>query len=157
MVASELRAVLMFHSVLSRIEWHPTQPELLLMRCEGEPYNSIVFVWDPVSDGPQPIDFSALLSGGMMSGRPTSVWLKTNVEPASLFFADSKACLICSLAETDEEILPWRTAQSAASINQDRSAESPLDFMPNTGGEGDSHGSDISELDDTFRFKNFGG
>lgn len=127
------------------------------MRCEGELYNSIVFVWDPVSDGPQSIDFSFSLGAGMISGRPTSVWLKTNTEAASLFFADSKASLICALAETDDEVLPWHTTQSAASINQNRTAELPLDLMPIAGGESDSHGSDISELDDTFRFKNFGG
>lgn len=153
--ATELRAVLMFHSDISRTDWHPTQAELLLVKCEGDNYRGITFVWDPVSNGPQTIDFRSTLAGGKISGKPSTMWLKSNVEPASLFFADSQVCILCSLADTDEEVLPWHETQPTASTEQHHAAaaETQLDLEPASATESDDQDGDMSQLDDTFHFK----
>src|SRR4051794_18141556 len=50
--ASELRAVLLFYVDVAGISWHPTVRETLLLKCEGNLYNDVVFAWDPLSEGP---------------------------------------------------------------------------------------------------------
>ncbi|KAI1878196.1 uncharacterized protein JN550_000378 [Neoarthrinium moseri] len=153
----ELRAVLMFHSEISRVEWHPVQSELLFVKCEGNNYNGVIFIWDPLSGGPQTMDFRSLLPDRKTGGKSSVFWLKSNREPASLFFADGKNCLLGSLADTDEEALPWQEHQPTPSINMNQPTESPLDIMPGSAEESDeSSDLGVGELDDTFHFKKNG-
>ncbi|CAJ2506160.1 Uu.00g002900.m01.CDS01 [Anthostomella pinea] len=76
---AELRAVIMYHSSVSKVEWHPDQPELLLMRCEGDNYGGVLFVWDPLSGGPRSIDFARHWPGKTDDALP---WRQQSEPPA---------------------------------------------------------------------------
>ncbi|ORY69708.1 WD40 domain-containing protein [Pseudomassariella vexata] len=158
--ASELRATLIFHSHISRVDWHPVHPELLFIKCEGPMYGGVVFVWDPLSDGPRPIDFRSRIPDGKISGRVAASWLrsKSEEETATVFFADNLAYLLGSPAESGNDIVPWQAG--AVSVNQDRSANLPSHLMSDPhcpAEESDAHETDmvedVSDVDDTFHFK----
>lgn len=158
--SSDLRAVLMFHSNVTKLEWHPVQPELLLMRCEGGNYGSLMFVWDPLSHGPLLINMEHEIPGTVGS-KTYATWLKTTTESAAIFFTNSATCMIVSLADSDEEPLPWRDGTATAyPINHgaDAGMQSPGLVSPI---EDADNSIDIdtddytSELDDTFQFKKF--
>ncbi|KAI2630743.1 hypothetical protein GGR54DRAFT_648300 [Hypoxylon sp. NC1633] len=158
--SSDLRAVLMYHANVVKLEWHPMQPELLLIRCEGDSYSSLTFVWDPLSHGPRSIDLAHRLPG-TVSGKTHATWLKTTTESAAIFFTDSTTCMVVSLSETDGEALPWRDDSAlAGSISQgsDRGMQSSEPASPleaaNNSIEIDSDDY-ASEPDDTFQFKRF--
>ncbi|KAI0480704.1 hypothetical protein GGR56DRAFT_664237 [Xylariaceae sp. FL0804] len=141
---SELRAVLMYHAPVSRVQWHPVQPELLLVRCDGDDYAGLVFIWDPLSEGPRPIEFARRLPGGKVSGRTHVTWLKAAAEAAVVFYADHSNCGLISLADADEA-LPWQEHSSS-----DQLEDSMVDD-PNDSGTDLDEG--VSELEDTFHFK----
>ncbi|KAI1823042.1 hypothetical protein F4861DRAFT_349723 [Xylaria intraflava] len=156
---SELRAVLMYHTSVTKVEWHPSQPELLLVRCEGERYSGIVFVWDPLSNGPRPIEFSHRLPSAKVTGRSDSTWLETITESAALFYADHESYVLLSLADTnsDPEAVPWA---KQVTVKPHMSIDSPTDcnFSTNYSDDDDGNNSTdadegMSELDDTFQFK----
>ncbi|KAI0115981.1 hypothetical protein GGR51DRAFT_371026 [Nemania sp. FL0031] len=146
---SELRAVLMYHANITKAEWHPSQPELLLVRCEGEGYGSLAFAWDPLSNGPRPIEFSRHLPGAKVTGRTDATWLETTTEPAALFFTDYAKYILLSLADVGDEVaLPWATH-----VTTDTPAKSNI-----SSNDLDEHNisdmdEEITELDDTFHFK----
>ncbi|RYC64726.1 hypothetical protein CHU98_g1434 [Xylaria longipes] len=155
---SELRAVLMYHASVTKVEWHPSQPELLLVRCEGEG-SSLVFVWDPLSNGPRPIDFLRHLPIAKVTGRADATWLGTITESAALFFTDHAKYILLSLAEADadadaEAALPWATQ---VTINPHANADTPTGSNISNIDPGDNNSIDmdegITELDDTFYFK----
>ncbi|KAI1426009.1 hypothetical protein F5Y12DRAFT_317053 [Xylaria sp. FL1777] len=154
---SELRAVLMYHANITKVEWHPSKPELLLMRCEGEEYTGLVFVWDPLSNGPCPIEFSRHLPSAKVTGRTDATWLETSTDSAALFFTDHAKYILASLADTDpdvEETLPWAT-QSA--VNSHVNMDTSRDFNISSNDSDNNNSTDmdeaITELDDTFHFK----
>ncbi|GAP89243.1 putative WD40 domain-containing protein [Rosellinia necatrix] len=149
----ELRAVLMYHASVTKVEWHPSQPELLLMRCEGEGHSSVVFVWDPLSDGPRPVEFARHLSSAKVTGRADATWLETLDESAALFFTDHARYVLFSLVDADvdagaEVSLPWATQVTVT-------PHTGSDIL--SGGPDDNSGTSmdegITELDDTFHFK----
>ncbi|KAI0460440.1 hypothetical protein F5B21DRAFT_8025 [Xylaria acuta] len=155
---SELRAVLMYHASVTKVEWHPSQSELLLVRCEGEG-SSLVFVWDPLSHGPRPIEFSRHLPSAKVTGRTDATWLETITESAALFFTDHAKYILLSLAETDADAdaqaaLPWATQ---VTINPHVNADTPTHFNISNIDPDDNDSTDmdegITELDDTFHFK----
>ena len=153
----ELRAVFMFHANIIKVEWHPSKPELLLMRCEGEAYSGLAYFWDPLSNGPCPIDFSRHLPSAKISGRTDATWLETITDSAALFFTDHANYILASLADTDlgaEAALPWTTQPAVNShLNQDSSRG----FNVSNTSSDDINSTDIdeaiTELDDTFHFK----
>ncbi|KAL7626995.1 hypothetical protein AAE478_003771 [Parahypoxylon ruwenzoriense] len=159
--SSDLRAVLMYHTNVTKLEWHPVQPELLLIRCEGVNYGNLVFVWDPLSHGPRSIDISPQLPG-TVSGKTYSTWLKTTTESAAIFFTDNATCIAISLAD-DGETLPWRDESvpinSTGHNNNVDVQLSPGHSSPPVNAE-DSIDFDMDdditgELDDTFEFRKF--
>ncbi|KAI1338010.1 hypothetical protein F5Y15DRAFT_140470 [Xylariaceae sp. FL0016] len=150
----ELRAVLIYHANVSKIDWHPTQPELLLIRCEGERYAGLVFVWDPLSHGPRSIDFTHHLLGENLSGKVNATWLGNIAESATLFFADCASWVLLSLAETDDS-LSW---QEQSGLNKQTDYDSLSDLIPaprkaDTNSDMDEDMSELGEADDTFYFK----
>ncbi|RYP15068.1 hypothetical protein DL765_005962 [Monosporascus sp. GIB2] len=159
---SELRAVLMYHAKVNQVEWHPVSPELLLMRCEGEDYGGVAFAWDPLSEGPRCVDFAHQLPGGNVSGNKDRViWLKSNTDPAAIFFSDKTACILGSLTERCGETLPWTDEPEPLDRDRPRSADLPLDRAASPRAYSDiSDLSDMdeggSELNDTFDFKRLG-
>ncbi|KAI0976170.1 hypothetical protein F4678DRAFT_216011 [Xylaria arbuscula] len=154
---SELRAVIMYHANITKVEWHPSKPELLLMRCEGEEYSGLVFVWDPLSSGPCPIDFSRHLPSSKVTGRSDATWLEASTESAAVFFTDHANYILASLADADsaiEEALPWATQ---AAVNSHVNMDASRDFDVSNHDSEDNNSTDmdeaITELDDTFHFK----
>jgi hypothetical protein len=146
----------MFHANITKVEWHPSVPELLLVRCEGEAYSSIVFVWDPLSDGPRPIQFSPHLSNTKLTGRTNISWLRTIEEPAVLFFTDHQEGILASLTDADaeEKLPPWakQTTSNPCVINKLTPGLSTTKNEPDDDNSTDMD-EGISELDDTFHFK----
>ncbi|KAI0533161.1 hypothetical protein GGR58DRAFT_129249 [Xylaria digitata] len=152
---SELRAVLMYHANITKVEWHPSQSELLLVRCEGEGYSGLVFVWDPLSNGPLPIDFSRHLPSTKATGRTDATWLETNTESAALFFTDHEKYILASLADAGaEEVLPW-TTQNAPNSHVNMGTSRDVNVPNNEPEDNNSTDMDeaITDLDDTFYFK----
>ncbi|XXH05036.1 hypothetical protein Hte_011460 [Hypoxylon texense] len=156
--SSDLRAVLIFHANVTKLEWHPVQPELLLLRCDGSNYGSLVFVWDPLSHGPFSIGMEPEIPG-TVGGKTHATWLKTTTESAAIFFTNRATCMLVSLADSDEEPLPWRDGTTAAyPINHEANLDmqspglaSPIDDVENSIDlDTDDY---TSELDDTFEFK----
>lgn len=138
--AAELRAVLIFHGTVSRVSWHPTIRETLLATCEGDAYKSLVFSWDPLSEGPQACNFSERLPNGNVQ----ALWLNVpNLEPGALFVRNNGEYLLASLAENDDETVPWSTN------GQDSDS---LDLMERSMSV-DAYDDEASQLDDTFSFK----
>ncbi|KAK1751870.1 hypothetical protein QBC47DRAFT_78049 [Echria macrotheca] len=154
--AGELRAVLLFHGSIVAMAWHPETRETLLVRCDGDDYKGIVFVWDPLSEGPQSVDFGQQLPGKNTVGRTRALWLSTDASsPPSLFLSDAQNYVLASLVELDQGSPPWGDHGSPG-ITIDTGAfqrdESPLELVPAV----DAHsggGDDSSELEDTFIHK----
>ncbi|KAI0179956.1 hypothetical protein GGR52DRAFT_578436 [Hypoxylon sp. FL1284] len=161
--SSDLRAVLMFHANVTKLEWHPVQPELLFVRCEGPSYGNLVFVWDPLSHGPLSINTEHEMSAAV-GGKTHCTWLATSTESAAIFFTTNTTCMLVSLADSDEETLPWGDGISATrAVDHDgtaglQSSEPAVSAMEDAE---DSIGADTddsaSEPDDTFEFKKFVG
>ncbi|KAI1116087.1 hypothetical protein F5Y14DRAFT_85851 [Nemania sp. NC0429] len=150
---AELRAVLIYHANIAKAEWHPSQPELLLVRCEGEGYGTLVFVWDPLSNGPRPIEFSRHLANAKVTGQADATWLNTSTEPAALFFTDHAKYILLSLADIDAQVgtdaaLPWATH-----VNTDTPTEFSILINNLDGDNTVDLDEGITELDDTFHFK----
>lgn len=137
---AELRAVLLFHGNVSRVLWHPSIRETLLVTCDGDSYNSLVFLWDPLSKGPKPIDVSEHIMNGIFQ----ALWLNVPaLEPAALFVSDKSEYLFASLAEHDNEPVPWSVDAEISSLVNDVQSPSAADI----------YDEEASELDDTFCFK----
>ncbi|KAK6219039.1 hypothetical protein LQW54_002541 [Pestalotiopsis sp. IQ-011] len=151
---SELRAALMFHADISRIEWHPTQSELLLVRCEGQDHSGLVFVWDPLSDGPTTLDFVSQLSEGQTCGKPSACWLRAPSGSPAVFFTDARSYLLGSVADSDDEDqVPWQTPSM---VDDSQAASFSLGSVEEGSREDSDMGDDESQPDDTFHFKKFG-
>ncbi|KAK0621360.1 hypothetical protein B0T17DRAFT_286091 [Bombardia bombarda] len=151
--AAELRAVLLFHGNIASLSWHPTVRETLLIRCEGDQYSGIVFVWDPLSEGPRSVDFAQRFPGAKAVGKWRAIWLGLDAsDPPSLFLSDTHNYVLASLAEPDQDELPWGYRGSSSNVHDGddggaRREESPLELVP--AAEED----DGSELEDTFVYK----
>lgn len=136
-MAAELRAVLLFHGNVSRVLWHPTIRETMLIACDGDAYDPLVFVWDPLSEGPKSVDFSGQLSNGKVH----ATWLCLDVvEPGALFASDGREYLLASLANDEDDSVPW-------SVGSD-----PTYLLDNTE-DFEAFDEEASQVDDTFCFK----
>lgn len=158
--AAELRAVLLFHGNVTSLLWHPHVPETLLVKCEGDQYNGLVFVWDPLSEGPRTVDFGRRMPGAKAGSRSRALWLGLDASSVScVFFSDTHSCVLACLGEADQSPPPWgSSANSAMSFSAERREESPLELVPASGiGSEDpvieDNDDDGSELEDTFVHK----
>lgn len=114
------------------------------MSCEGDSHNSLAFTWDPLSEGPRPIDFA----GQLLNGKVQVVWLQIDgLEPGALFASDSSQYMLASLADDDDEPLPWIAGDQQSGLLNGNSPRVTTANIDNSS-EGE-----ISELDDTFCFK----
>jgi hypothetical protein len=160
--AAELRAVLLFHGNVATLSWHPHIPETLLVRCEGDQYNGLVFVWDPLSEGPRSLDFARHLPGAKAVGRPRALWLGLDTSnPPSVFFSDAQNYVLACLGDTDQGPAPWGDAEftspSLPGERHEQREESPLHLVPASGMRPDvpdlEDDDGCSELEDTFVYK----
>lgn len=116
------------------------------MSCEGDSHNSLAFTWDPLSEGPKPIDFAGHLSNGKVQ----VVWLQIDgLEPGALFASDSNRYMLASLADDDDddESVPWTAGDQQSGLLNENSPRVTTAQTDNTSDE------EASELDDTFCFK----
>lgn len=153
---SELRAVLLFRASISKMEWHPQRPEQLLLTCEGEDaYKCIAFLWDPLSDGPRPVDFASHIPANGVAGRTSCTWLRrdSGATAATLFFSDHERGIIGQTSEDDDGSFPWQAVPRTESLHSHSGGHILLRTA-------EDHENDIeeglSELDDTFHFKKAG-
>ncbi|OLN81833.1 WD repeat-containing protein WRAP73 [Colletotrichum chlorophyti] len=153
LASSELRAVLIFHSNIVQFSWHPTQRELLMITCEGDKYTGLVFVWDPLSDGPKTVDFGKRLPDTKVLGKSQASWLDWAGESAVLLVGDTKHHLMVSLAEPEHSAAPWQDAQRNDLTMTTGKDETQLDAPALDEFDEDLSGLDMSEVDDTFSFK----
>ncbi|KAI1417564.1 hypothetical protein F5Y13DRAFT_184903 [Hypoxylon sp. FL1857] len=159
---SDLRAVLMYHANVTKLEWHPMQPELLLIRCDGESYSSVVFTWDPLSNGPRSINTAHQFRENP-NGRTHATWLRIAAESAAMFLTDNTTCMVASLADSDAETLAWQdepVPTSPVSHKGDIDVQSSPRLASPIEDAEDSMNFDVdddytSELDDTFEFRKF--
>ncbi|KAK0646624.1 hypothetical protein B0T16DRAFT_458523 [Cercophora newfieldiana] len=152
--AAELRAALLFHGNIGDLFWHPTIHETLLIRCEGEQYGGVVFVWDPLSEGPRSVDFSQQLPAKVV-GKSRALWLGRDTSSSpSLFLSDAQNYVLASLIELDQGEPPWGDDYGVTGLTGDGRAtmreESPLELVP---AADIGHDEDDSELEDTFIHK----
>lgn len=153
--ASELRAVLLFHADIQTVSWHPSCRETLMIRCDGELYSNIVFVWDPLSKGPRTLDFTPQLLQQKASGKSQACWLHMkDTEHPSLFFSDSHSYVLAVIAESVRESVYWEDGWDSEKRQRE---ESPLELVPaditvdnSLSEDEDGH---ASELEDTFIHK----
>lgn len=160
--AAELRAVLLFNGNVAGLSWHPRIAETLLVRCEGDQYNGLIFVWDPLSEGPRSLDFARHLPGAKAGGRLRVQWLgaETSSHP-SVFFSDAQNYVLAWLGETDQGPPPWGdygpSRRHSFSEECKERDESPLDLVPASRTRPEvpdlDEDDDYSEMEDTFVFK----
>ncbi|CCF40568.1 WD40 domain-containing protein [Colletotrichum higginsianum] len=153
LASSELRAVLIFHSNIAGFSWHPTQREVLMVTNEGDSYAGLVFVWDPLSDGPRTVDFGARLPETKVMGKPQVSWLEWAGDAAVLLLGDGRHHLLASVAGSEDSGAPWQDARrndlTMTTGKDDTQLSAPTldDF------DEDLSGLDMSQVDDTFSFK----
>ncbi|KAH7037671.1 WD40 domain-containing protein [Microdochium trichocladiopsis] len=147
---AELRAVLVYHSDVVQVQWHPTQAELLLIRCEAAALGTI-FVWDPLSQGPRTLGIESRLKLRKITGKLQVRWLDRADELASVFYADDSSFGLCLLADNDSDLAEWfpqgqedqdSFLSLAGSDRRNGTASLLEDFD-------DDH----SDMEDTFHFK----
>lgn len=179
-IASKLlRAVLIQHSPVAKLTWHPSINELLLIRCENDDTKGVAYLWEPSYETPTIIDFSTQLPDGRVMGKAVVRWLRTppsedNEEEGqtpALFFADTQDTLLASFSEIEEDV-PWDEAKAKAMDIYGQAEESPLNIVdmpyhedagsempsPEEAGNGTIltlGEEDMTEgdMDDTFEFK----
>lgn len=166
-----LRSVMIFHSPVAKVTWHPSIDEILLIRCEGDESRSLVHLWDPSWPSPKVIDFAQQMVGGKVIGKTIARWLNVESSSPSLYFSDSQDCILASLVDDTSEgendvTLPWVDAAVREFDIYGQQEESPLSLVPanerygrirmDEMDEGSTRMSGGSEdVDDTFRFKKF--
>ncbi len=143
---SELRGVLVFHAPVSSAVWHPNIPETLLVSCDGPQHLGLVFVWDPLSAGPQSIDFAQQCPERVVAARPRYSWLGDDSQSPTIFFSDGRTCLLAAAGGPDRAPL-WCARQDSDGT------ESPLELVPATTGASSGEDDSGLEPDDTFHFK----
>lgn len=147
--AAALRAALIFHGAISNVEWHPTIGETLQVRCDGTQYEGVVFVWDPISSGPQTVDFSQPSPAGNVPSKCRYAWLALEAEAsAQIFFSNGQDYTLASLGDPDQEPTPWPAQGREFHAGVGLREESPLELIP-----ADGSLEEESDLEDTFHFK----
>ena len=143
--ASELRAVLLFHSTVTA-DWHPSKNELLLVTCLDESHQSVSFVWDPLSDGPTPICMDNRLRGAPAT-KPRISWVNLDIDTPLLLLANEKNYALLSLSEAAQGPASWQHAETG---------EWTTHSLEDVSFGGDIVGAvdDDSMLEDTFSFRN---
>ena len=154
-LVAELRGVLIFHATVSSFSWHPYIRESLLVTCEEDDYRGLAFVWDPLSSGPQSLDFSEHLPDRKPVGKCETAWLRLGDTTATIFFSDAAHQLLGSQSDGDTQ-MPWEGDENTSGQSVVLDFESPLEIpAAELGRVGPALAldEDLSEMDDTFSFK----
>ncbi|KAL5354427.1 hypothetical protein ACLOAV_000516 [Pseudogymnoascus australis] len=162
-----LKAVLIQHSPIAKVTWHPTINEVLVIRCEGDESKGVAYVWEPSWEEPKIVNFGTQLPEGKIMGKAVIRWLRASDSghPA-LFFSDTHDCILASISEagaTDVD-LPWKDAEEKAVDIYGQLEESPLVLVPAEKGKATARQimdneptittfGALDDMDDTFHFK----
>jgi len=163
----ELRAVLLFHAEVATLSWHPTIRETLLLRCDDGDHHGLVFVWDPLTNGPVSVDRRhGPLAKQTAGSKPRCMWLNCDGQDPVVFFSDGADCWLAAPMQGETPL--WAESNRGPGTGALLREESPLDLAPAVEGtagterceEGQmqspcDRGSDSeSEIrDDTFYYK----
>jgi len=142
--AAELRAVLIFHCSVASVRWHPSMHELLLVSCQDDK-ETLVFVWDPLSAGPNFVDCAQHLLCRQQSSNPDKIhasWVDLAPEDTILMLISNGRSLLVSTSDSDNSHLAWHDSNLSVGASTE-------DLVLETAGTDD----DASEMDDTFSFK----
>lgn len=104
-----LCSVMIFHSPIAKMTWHPRIDELLMIRCEES--RGIVHLWDASWETPQIISFGEQLPGGKVIGKTIARWLNSDSASPALLFSDSQDCMLASLSGPEDGDLPWHDSE----------------------------------------------
>jgi len=130
--SSELRAVLMFHAEVSTISWHPTIRETLLLGCDDSEYRGLMFVWDPLSNGPISVGLRhGTLPAETASHKPRCVWVSSGDQEPVVFYSDGVECWLA--APMEGGIPSWAEVTGGPRAGASPAEESPLDLVPAAG------------------------
>lgn len=159
-----LKTVLIQHSPIAKITWHPTISELLTIRCEGDDSKGLAYLWEPSWEIPKIVDFGTQLPEGKIIGKSMIRWL--NPTAPALFFSDSQDCILASISESGEDVeLPWKEAEVKAVDIYGQLEDSSLSLVPSERSMSARQLMDaeptittfgVGDMDDTFHFKKVG-
>jgi WD repeat-containing protein WRAP73 len=144
----ELRAVLIFHSSVTLTRWHPSIHELLLVTCQDEK-ETVIFAWDPLSAGPNLVDYQRHLSCRRRGGNSEKInasWVNLAPAGALLLLVGDGCSLLVSMSDSDAPQPPWQDANLTIGASSHTSIEDSILEIA-------SIDDDASEMDDTFSFK----
>lgn len=151
--AMELRAVLIFSSDIASFRWHPVIPELLLVTCQGRDSDGVVFVWDPLSDGPQVLDCALRFPDEKISPKWQVRWIRSDTNPGVIYVGDSSRYVLASLVESDEAQPNWSDVHLSPSNGNISSIDHTVLSENIDGSLVDAEDDNLSGPDDTFNFK----
>lgn len=140
--ATELRAVLIFHSIVT-FSWHPSNRESLLITCQDETRQGLSYVWDPISHGPKPVIPEHYLSTTNTPGVSSKVqisWIDIEAEQPVVLISTPQQYRLLSVAEGDQVPVTW----SGGSKWGDEVSDLDVSTLS---------GADEAMPDDTFSFK----
>lgn len=106
--SSELRSVVIFHGNIKRLTWHPSIRELLMIACEGDEYAGLVFLWDPLLEGPRTLSLVPSFPSPKLSGKSQCSWIDGQRDHALCFFTDASHYVMASLAGPDHLPAAWQ-------------------------------------------------
>lgn len=149
--AAELRAVLIFYSAIS-FSWHPFTRELLLITCQDDASGKLSFVWDPLSNGPNPVVLQENPTPNSQLGAKTHhcAWIRREADPPLLFVSDAQNYALASISDAEQLSSPWQQTGDSEWTGAGLSAGRDL---ADTTSMSASIPEDISALDDTFSFR----
>ena len=161
---SSALAVIMHHSPVKKVQWHPKISDLLLMHCTvNEP---VVHLWRATWDLPQVIHLHLNRMGGKME----AVWLRGDIDDAPMVMLSSmQNYMTAQIMSNGQGILQPLKAQSFGVGPEDmfdegnsfdlspvrtRLAEAPADGIEDSLSHEQSGSLNLSdEIDDTFHYK----
>ena len=158
LAATELRAALIFASDVDYFRWHSSIPELLLITCDGSDYRGVVFTWDPLSRGPQPLHCAPHFPDGRVAPKWQASWLDSAGSAGVMLVEDTNRYLLVALSEAEDSHPPWGDAWPSPSVGTAASEKlhgraSHMD----TGFVDDDDDDTASGVEDTFSFKRTSG
>ena len=161
-------AVLIHHSPVRKLEWHPTIPSMLLIHCTSE--DPIIHLWDAAWEVPRVFVMQLERLGGKMEVS----WLYTNVEyDPALLFGNAHNCLVGQVLDGGEGFIqsPEKSMIAGHGTEDMFDEGNSLDFSPvkhpleglADGNQDDafnealpSSGSCSDDVDDTFHYRRHG-
>lgn len=146
--AAELRAVLVFHSVVT-FAWHNRTRELLLITSHDESRPGLSYLWDPLLQGPTPVVPEEFLSVKTSLSAPAKAqisWINIDMEYPLALLSTAQQYRILSLGEGDEVPETWHGASKWDDEPPRRRAVDP--------DVSDMSMDDGTAVEDTFSFRN---